>query len=74
MLNSSKRIDHNRMKGRKNEHIWCDGIVGVTAYAFRHDDVLCHLHTHNRAFPLLQTPYIVVAFTHDITRTKREDQ
>jgi hypothetical protein len=51
----------------------CDGIMRVTAYAFRYDGVLYHLHTHNRAFPLLQTPYIEVgAVTHDITRTKRE--
>ncbi len=34
-----------------------------------------HLHTHNRAFPLLQTSYIEEgAITHDITRTKREGQ
>ncbi len=32
----------------------CDGIVGVAAYAFRHDGVLCHLHTHNRAFLFIQ--------------------
>ncbi len=51
----------------------CDGIVRVAAYAFRHDGVLCHLHTHNRAFPLLNTLYIVEgAVTHDITRTTRE--
>jgi hypothetical protein len=51
----------------------CDGIVRVAAYAFRHDGVLCHLHTHNRPFPLLQTPYIGEgAVTHNITRTKRE--
>jgi hypothetical protein len=51
----------------------CDGIVRVAAYAFRHDGVLCHLHTHKRAFPLLQTSYIEEeAVTHDITKTKRE--
>ncbi len=45
----------------------------MTAYAFRHDGVFCHLHTHNRAFPLLQTSYIAEGtVTHDITRTKRE--
>jgi hypothetical protein len=51
----------------------CDGIVRVTAYAFRHDGVLCRLHTHNRAFSLLQTSYIEEGtVTHDITRAKRE--
>ena len=30
----------------------------VTAYAFQHDGVLCHLHTRNRAFPLLNIAYI----------------
>jgi hypothetical protein len=43
----------------------------VAAYAFRHDDVLCHLHTYHGAFPLLQTPYVGEgAITHDTTRTK----
>ncbi len=32
----------------------CDGIVRVAAYAFRHDCVLCHLYTHNRAFPFIK--------------------
>ncbi len=51
----------------------CDGIVRVAAYAFRHDGVLCHLHTHNRAFHLLQTSYIEEgAVTYDTTRTKTE--
>ncbi len=50
----------------------CDGIVRVAAYVFRHDGALYHLHTHNRAFPLLQMSYIEEgAVTHDITRTKR---
>ncbi len=50
----------------------CDGIVRVAAYAFRHDGVLCHLHTHNRAFPLLNTLYIVEeTVTHDRAHTKR---
>ena len=42
----------------------------VTAYAFRHDSVLCHLHTHNRPFSLLQTSYIREgAVTHrDVSR------
>jgi hypothetical protein len=49
----------------------CDG--RVADYAFRHDGVLYHLHTHNCAFPLLQTSYIAEGMvTADITRTKRE--
>ncbi len=51
----------------------CDGIVRVAAYAFRHDGVLCHLHTHSHPFPLLQMSYIEEGVvTHDRTRTKRE--
>ncbi len=42
----------------ESKNACCDGIVRVTAYAFRHDGVLCHLHSHNRAFSLLQTSYI----------------
>jgi hypothetical protein len=37
-----------------SSYAYCDGIVRVTAYAFRHDGVLRHLHTHNRAFPFIQ--------------------
>jgi hypothetical protein len=37
----------------KSVTLRCDGIVRVAAYAFRHDGVLCHPHTHNRVFPLL---------------------
>ena len=43
------------------------------AYAFRHDGVVCHLHTHNRAFSLLQASHITEGTaTYDITRTKRK--
>ncbi len=42
----------------ESKNACCDGIVRVTAYAFRHDGVLCHLHFHNRASSLLQTSYI----------------
>ena len=45
-------------------------MVRVTAYAFRHDGVLCHLHTHNRAFPLLDIVYIGVV-THERTKGRR---
>lgn len=50
--------------------------MGVTncesdyAYAFGRDDVLCHLHAHNRVFPLLDTVYIVVV-THERTKGGR---
>ena len=50
----------------------CDGNVRG-AYVFRHDGVLCHLHTHNRPFSLLCASYIQEGMaTHDITRTKGE--
>jgi len=50
----------------------CDGIVRVSVYAFRHDDVLCHLHTHNRAFPLFNTLYIVEGtVTHNRAHTNK---
>ena len=49
--------------------IWsidCDGNVRVSAYAFRHDVVLCHLHTHNRALPWFGLTYTGVV-THEKT-------
>jgi len=46
-------------------------IVTVTAYGFRHDGVLCHLHTHNCVFSWLNTTYMDVITQR---RTKREGQ
>jgi hypothetical protein len=69
-----------RRRKRENRHIvyqtkerywlvmWW--IVTVTAYGFRHDGVLCHLHTHNCVFSLLNATYMDVI----TQRAKREGQ
>ncbi len=70
-----------RRRKRENRHIVCQTkerywlamwwIVTVTAYDFRYDGVLYHLHTHNCVFSLLNAIYMDV-ITQE--RAKTEDQ